>query len=48
VNNRLCDIPLEFADDLASRSITSMFELLGKETDIDRLIEELLKELSRL
>jgi len=44
VNNRLCDIPPEFADDLASRSITSMIELLGKETDIDRLIEELLNE----
>jgi len=47
VNNRLCDIPPEFADDLASRSITTMVDLLGRETDIDRLIEELLKELCR-
>lgn len=46
VNNRLCTIPPEFADDLANRSITSMFELLGKETDIDQLIGELLDELS--
>ena len=45
VNNRLCDIPPEFADDLASRSITSMLELLGRETDIARLIDELLNEL---
>ena len=45
VNNRLSDIPPEFADDLASRSITSMFELLGRETDIARLIDELLEEL---
>jgi len=44
VNNRLRDIPPEFADDLTSRSITSMFELLGKETDIDRLLDELLNE----
>ena len=45
VNNRLSDIPPEFADDLASRSITSMFELLGRETDISRLIDELVNEL---
>ena len=45
VNNRLCDIPPEFADDLTIRSITSMFELLGKETDIDQLTNELLNEL---
>ena len=45
VNNRLSDIPPEFADDLTSRSITSMVELLGRETDIARLIDELLNEL---
>ena len=45
VNNRMSDIPQEFADDLASRSITSMFELLGRETDIFRLIDELVNEL---
>ena len=44
VNNRLSDIPPEFADDLASRSITSMVELLGKETDLPPLIDELLNE----
>ena len=44
VNNRLSDIPTEFADDLASRSITSIFELLGKETDIDQLTDELVNE----
>lgn len=45
VNNRLCNIPPDFADELASRSITSMCELLGKETDIEPLIGELLNEL---
>jgi len=45
VNNRLSDIPPDFANDLANRSITSMFELLGKETDIARLTGELLNEL---
>ena len=44
VNNRLSDIPPEFADDLVSRSITSMVELLGKETDIPPLVDELLNE----
>jgi len=47
VNNRLSDIPPDFADDLASRSITSMFELLGRETDISQLIDELLNELDK-
>jgi BirA family biotin operon repressor/biotin-[acetyl-CoA-carboxylase] ligase len=45
VNNRLNEIPPEFADDLASRSITSIFELLGRETDCALLINELLNEL---
>lgn len=45
VNNRMRDIPPEFLDDLTSRSITSMVELLGRETDIVRLIDELLNEL---
>jgi len=45
VNNRLCDIPPEFLHDLTDRSITSMMELLGKETDIPRLTSELLTEL---
>ena len=45
VNNRLGNIPPEFLDDLAARSITSMIELLGRETDIPRLTEELLIEL---
>ena len=45
VNNRLHDIPPEFLADLAERPMTSMFELLGKETDIPRLIDELLNEL---
>jgi len=48
VNNRLCDIPPEFLSDLADSPITSMFELLGKETDIPSLIDELLNELPRL
>ena len=48
VNNRLSDIPSEFADDLASRSITTMFELLGKETDIAQLIDELWQELREI
>ena len=47
VNNRFCDIPPEFADDLTSRLITSMFELLGKQTDIEQLIGELLNELDK-
>ena len=45
VNNRLCDIPPEFFADLADQPITSMIELLGRETDIPRLVEELLSEL---
>ena len=45
VNNRLGDIPPDFLDDLAKRSITSMIELLGRETGIPRLTEELLTEL---
>jgi len=45
VNNRLSDIPSGFLDDLTYRSITSMVELLGRETDIVRLTDELLDEL---
>ena len=45
VNNRQSDIPPDFRNELEMRAITSMVELLGKETDIDRLTEELLKEL---
>ena len=45
VNNRISDIPPEFLDDLTSRSITSMVELLGTETDTTRLMDELLDEL---
>ena len=45
VNNRLCDIPSEFLADLDDRVITSMIELLGKETDISQLTSELLNEL---
>ena len=45
VNNRLSDIPSAFSDDLAGRSITSMVELLGRETDVVRLMSELLIEL---
>jgi BirA family biotin operon repressor/biotin-[acetyl-CoA-carboxylase] ligase len=48
VNNRLSDIPPEFLDELTSRSITSMFELLGRETDTARLIDELLNELDKI
>lgn len=48
VNNRLSDIPPEFLDDLTSRSITSLFELLGSETDSARLIGELLNELDKI
>lgn len=46
VNNRLSDIPPKFHTDLVNRPITSMVELLGRETDIPRLIEELLSELA--
>jgi BirA family biotin operon repressor/biotin-[acetyl-CoA-carboxylase] ligase len=41
VNNRLCDMPSDFID----QPITSMIELLDKETDIVRLMDELLNEL---
>jgi BirA family biotin operon repressor/biotin-[acetyl-CoA-carboxylase] ligase len=44
INNRLSDIPQAFLDDFVDRPITSMIELLGKETDIPRLINELLTE----
>ena len=46
VNNRLRDIPSTFLSDLADRSVTSMIELLGIETDISRLTSELLTELT--
>ena len=42
VNNRLCGVPPEFAD----QPITSMIDLLGKETDSARLTSELLCELN--
>ena len=45
INNRLSDIPPEFLADITNRSITSMFELLGRETDIHQLTSELLTEL---
>jgi biotin-(acetyl-CoA carboxylase) ligase len=44
VNNRLCDVPADFLDEIAERPITSMIELLGRETGIPRLIDELLRE----
>ena len=45
VNNRLRSMPVEFLADLADRPITSMIDLLDKETDIFRLTHELLHEL---
>ena len=45
VNNRISDVPPEFLADVADRSITSMIELLGSETDVSRLMSELLTEL---
>lgn len=45
VNNRLCEVPLELRDELLNRSITSMIELQGQETNIPRLICKLLDEL---
>ena len=45
VNNRLCDIPPEFLADFSDRPMTSMVELLNRETDIPQLIEELLREI---
>ena len=47
VNNRLCDMPSEFLAEVQHRPITSMIELLGIETDIARLIDELLNELGK-
>ena len=47
VNNRLCDMPSELLAEVHNRPITSMIELLGKETDITRLIDELLNELGK-
>ena len=46
VNNRLDGIPDEFLDEISDRSITSMFELLGQETDIDQVINKLVLELT--
>jgi BirA family biotin operon repressor/biotin-[acetyl-CoA-carboxylase] ligase len=46
VNNRLSDVPADFIADLTSRPITSMIELLGKETDISCLIKEILEGMS--
>ena len=48
VNNRISDIPPAFLDELTSRSITSMVELLGRETDTAQLIDELLNELGEV
>lgn len=45
VNNRLCDIPPEFLANLTHRSITSIYDLRGKETDISQFTDELLTEL---
>jgi BirA family biotin operon repressor/biotin-[acetyl-CoA-carboxylase] ligase len=45
VNNRLGDMPSDFLAEMKERPITSMIELLGKETDISRLTNELLNEL---
>jgi len=49
VNNRLCDMPPRFRDSAFRESIdqpiTTMIELLNKETDIARLTDELLNEL---
>ena len=45
VNNRLRDVPPEFLAEHAGRSITSMIDLLNKETDIPRLMSEVLNEL---
>ena len=47
VNNRLCDMPSEWLAEVHSRPITSMIELLGTETDISCLIDELLNELDK-
>jgi hypothetical protein len=46
VNNRLCDLPLEFQVDMTDRPMTSMIELLGTETDIASLTDELLREIA--
>ena len=48
VNNRFKDIPPDYLADIGDRPITSMIELLGVETDIFRLIDELLSELGAL
>jgi BirA family biotin operon repressor/biotin-[acetyl-CoA-carboxylase] ligase len=45
VNNRLCDIPAEFLENVVKQPITSMIELLNQETNISRLMDELLNEL---
>ena len=45
VNNRLCDMPTKFLGDIADQPITTMIELLNKETNIARLTDELLNEL---
>ena len=47
VNNRLSAIPPAFLADLAHRPLTSMIELLGKETPIPPLVCELLVEWSK-
>ena len=48
VNNRLSEVPPEFHADIESRHVTSMIELLGRETDISPLTHELLTELERV
>ncbi|MDR3232675.1 MAG: biotin--[acetyl-CoA-carboxylase] ligase family protein [Planctomycetaceae bacterium] len=45
VNNRLQDIPPELQEELTSRSITSMVELLGKPSRIPALIDEIITQL---
>ena len=45
VNNRLHGMPIEFLADRADRPITSMIDLLDRETDTSLLTKELLQEL---
>ncbi len=42
VNNRLVDVPREFQEELESRQITSMIEIVGTETDHAELVRSLL------
>ncbi len=44
VNNRLIDVPAEFQEDLKTRHVTSMIDIVGTETDHAELVRHFLQQ----